>query len=206
MRKIFPVIFLFFCVSLSLGQSKKEIKRQGLAAFGTGDFVSAKVNYLKLLEKGEKTWETYTILGDCEFQTGNPDEALTYYRKAQEKNPIYAGLYLRVATVLRQQKKFDEAILNFRKMSITNPDNPQIYNMIAGTYYDKGDYDNALYELDAMVKLNGESLDSSYGRAISYLKLNRIPQACTELFKADEFDVNNENKEIDVMKALHCTK
>ena len=168
--------------------------------------MTAKVQYLQLLERGDKTWETYTILGDCEFRTGNPDEALAYYKKAQDKNPIYAGLYLRVATLLRQQKKYDEALMNFRKMLITNPRTPEIYNMIASTYYEKRDYYAALEEINTMVQFGGENLDSSFGRSISYIKLNQIPEACVELEKADQFDVTNENREIDVIKAQFCSK
>lgn len=206
MKTNLSILFIFLSVSVCLGQSRREIKRQGLAAFTAEDYFTAKVQYLKLLEKGEKTWETYTILGDCEFQTGNPDEALIYYRKAQEKNPVYPGLFLRVATVLKQQKKFDEAIMSFRKMTITNPNSPQIYNMIASTYYEKGDYQSALDEIKTMVKLGGENLDSSFGRSISYIKLNQIPEACVELEKADQFDTENQIKEIDVMKAQFCSK
>ena len=206
MKRISNFLLLFFAFSFSFAQSKKEIKRQGLAAFNSEDFVTAKGHYLQLVEKGDKTWETYTILGDCEFKTGNPDEAFAYYKKAQEKNPIYSGLYLRVATVLRQQKKYDEAVMNFRKMLITNPRTPEIYNMIASTYYEKGDYYAALEEINTMVQLGGENLDSSFGRSISYIKLNKIPEACVELEKADLFDVANENREIDVMKAQFCSK
>lgn len=206
MKRISNFLLLFFAFSFSFAQSKKEIKRQGLAAFNSEDFVTAKGHYLQLVEKGDKTWETYTILGDCEFKTGNPDEALTYYKKAQEKNPIYSGLYLRVATVFRQQKKYDEALMNFRQMLITNPRTREIYNMIASTYYEKGDYHAALEEINTMVQLGGENLDSSFGRSISYIKLNKIPEACVELEKADLFDVDNENREIDVMKAQFCTK
>lgn len=206
MRKILSLITLLFAFCTILAQSKKELKRQGLSAFDQRDFVTAKDNYLKLLEKGVDTWETYTILGDCEFHTGNSDQALTYYRKGQEKNPIYAGLYLRVANVLRQQKKYDEAILNFRKMTITNPRNPQIYDMISSTYYESGDYQAALNEIDTMVKLGGENLGSSYGRSVSYIKLNKISEACVELEKADQFDTENNNKEIDILRGIHCMK
>lgn len=206
MNSIFGGLLLCLSATFFFAQSKKEIKRDGLAAFTSGDFVTAKTHYLKLEEKGEKTWETYTILGDCEFQTGNPDEALIYYRKARDKNPIYPGIHLRVATVLRQQKKFDQAISSFRTMMITNPNNPQVYNMIASTYYDKGEYENALDEIEIMIKLGGENLDSSYGRAMSYIKLDRIVEACTELEKADKFDKNNDLKEIDLMTAQHCQK
>lgn len=206
MKRFFNFLLIFFALSFCFAQSKKEIKRQGLAAFMSEDFVTAKVHYLQLLEKGDKTWETYTILGDCEFRTGNPDEAFAYYKKAQDKNPIYAGLYLRVATLLRQQKKYDEAVMNFRKMLITNPRTPEIYSMIASTYYEKGDYYAALEEINTMVQFGGENLDSSFGRSISYIKLNQIPEACVELEKADQFDVTNENREIDVMKAQFCSK
>ncbi|QBO58097.1 tetratricopeptide repeat protein [Chryseobacterium salivictor] len=206
MKTNFSILFIFLSVSVCFGQSRREIKRQGLAAFNNEDFMTAKVNYLKLLEKGEKTWETYTILGDCEFQTGNPDEALSYYGKAQEKNPVYLGLYLRIGTVLRQQKKFDEAIMSFRKMTVTNPKSPQVYNIIASTYYEKGDYKETLDEINTMVQMVGENLDSSFGRSMSYIKLNQIPEACVELEKADRFDTENQNKEIDVMKAQFCSK
>jgi len=205
MRNFLGFILLICSFSVYFCQSKKEIKKEGLIAFNNGDFVSAKQHYLKLLEKGDKTWETYTILGDCELQTGDENQALEYYTKAQEKNPIYSGLYLRKATILRQQKKFDEAILNFRKMTITNPTNPQIYNMISSTYYEKGDYKQALSEIEQMVKLGGENLDSSYGRALSYLKLDKIKESCEELNKADKFDTNNENKVVDLMIAQHCS-
>ena len=124
MKRFFNFLLLFFAFSFSFAQSKKEIKRQGLAAFKNKDNIKTKNNYIQILEKDDKTWETYTILGDCEFKTGNPDKAFAYYKKAQEKNPIYSGLYLRVATVLRQQKKYDEPLMNFRQMLITNPRTP----------------------------------------------------------------------------------
>ena len=113
---------------------------------------------------------------------------------------------MRVATVFRQQKKYDEAVVNFRMMFITHPRTPEIYHMIANTYYEKGDYYAALEEINTMVQLGGENLDSSFGRSISYIKLNQIPEACVELEKADQFDVNNNNREIDVMKAQFCSK
>lgn len=206
MKRIYVFIFLLLACSITFAQSKKELKREGLAALEKGDFYKTKENYLKLLDKGVDTWETYTILGDCEFHTGNPDQALTYYRKGQEKNPIYPGLYLRVANVLRQQKKFDEAIMNFRKMTITNPRSPQIYNMIASTYYDSGNYQAALDEINTMVKLGGENLDSAYGRSVSYIKLNKVAEACVELEKADQYDKENTNKEIDILRGIHCMK
>lgn len=206
MKRICTIIFLLLACSITFAQSKKDLKREGLAALDKGDFITTKENYLKLLEKGVDTWETYTILGDCEFHTGNPDQALAYYRKGQEKNPIYPGLYLRVANVLRQQKKFDEAIMNFRKMTITNPRSPQIYNMISSTYFESGDYQAALNEIDTMVKLGGENFDSSYGRSVSHVKLNKIAEACVELEKAKKFDTENMNKEIDILRGIHCMK
>lgn len=193
-------MFYHFCAI------KKRIETRRFSSFRERRFYKTKENYLKLLDKGVDTWETYTILGDCEFHTGNPDQALTYYRKGQEKNPIYPGLYLRVANVLRQQKKFDEAIMNFRKMTITNPRSPQIYNMIASAYFDSGNYQAALDEINTMVKLGGENLDSSYGRSISYIKLNKIAEACIELEKAKKFDTENTNKEIDILRGIHCMK
>ena len=206
MRKAFNVLFVLLTISWCFGQSKKEFKRQGLSALSKGDFVTTKENYLKLLEKGEKTWETYTILGDCEFHLGNSEDAIAYYRKAQEKNPVYAGLYLRMGNVLRKQGKFEEAIINFRKMTITDPENPQIYNMISSSYYENGEFLAALEAIDMMVKFGGENLDSSYGRSLAYIKLSRIPEACIELEKADQLDKQNERRDIDVMKALHCVK
>lgn len=206
MKKILNLLLIFLAISFYSGQSKKEIRRQGLAAFNSEDYTEAKEKYLQLLAKGEKTWENYTILGDCELSTGNAEEALVYFTKGLEKNPIYPGLYFRIATVLSQQKKYDEAIDNFRRMLIGHPGNPQVYNMIASAYYQKGDYEAALNELNTMVNLGGENLDSSYGRSVSYIKLNQITEACVELEKADQFDVGNENREIDVLKAQFCSK
>ncbi|MCP2039076.1 hypothetical protein [Chryseobacterium sp. HSC-36S06] len=78
--------------------------------------------------------------------------------------------------------------------------------MIASTYYESGKFQAALDATDMMVKLGGENLDVSYGRSLSYVKLNKIREACIELEKADQFDKDNELKEIDVMKAQHCIK
>lgn len=206
MKKILNILLIFLAISFCFGQSKKEIRRQGLAAFNIEDYATAKEKYLQLLAKGEKTWETYTILGDCELSTGNPEAALVYFNKGLEKNPFYPGLYLRIGTVLSQQKKYDKAIDNFRSMLIGNPRNPLVYNMIASAYYQKGDYEAALNEINTMVNLGGENFDSSYGRSLSYIKLNQIPKACVELEKADQFDVGNENREIDVLKAQFCSK
>ena len=61
MKWFFNFLLIFFALSFSFAQSKKEIKRQGLTAFNNEDFVTAKGHYLQLLEKGDKTWETYTI-------------------------------------------------------------------------------------------------------------------------------------------------
>lgn len=84
MKKI--LILTFLIVSLfSLAQSVKSLRQEAVKAINNNDFSTAKTYYEKILEKGHKTWETYVLLGDCEFKLGNVDAAWNYYQEGLKK-------------------------------------------------------------------------------------------------------------------------
>ncbi len=200
MKKIFPLLFLLFSVAIC-AQSVGKLRKLGIEAFKNHDFETAKTYYLKVLDKGKDTWETYTILGDCEFWTKNPEKALEYYQLALEKNPFYSGTYLRLGSVYTELKKPDEAIRSYRKMTISEPNNPAIYRIISKVYYENGKFEDALKEIYLAESFDEKSPETAYGKSLILLKMNRINEMCISLNAAKGF-----SPEVEILTNMHCNK
>lgn len=114
MKKI--LILTFLIVNLfSLAQSVKSLRQEAVKAINNNDFSTAKTYYEKILKKGHKTWETYVLLGDCEFHLGNFNVALNNFKEAEKKAKVkdHATIYIRIGTVFMQQKNMKKPGCSF---------------------------------------------------------------------------------------------
>lgn len=203
MKKI--VILTFLIVSLfSFAQSVKTLRQEAVKAINNNDFSTAKTYYEKILEKGHKTWETYVLLGDCEFHLGNADKALVYYEEGYKKAKVqdYATINIRTGTILMQQKKYEEAWMKFLKVEITRPNDPAVKKLQAIALYRMEKYNEALFTLNQAEKYDASDLEIKYYKGLIFFKQNKIEEACENFELAKDLDV----PDLKILTAQHCNK
>jgi tetratricopeptide (TPR) repeat protein len=203
MKKILLLSFLILSV-LSMAQNVKTLRQEAVKAINNGDFSTAKSYYQKILEKGHKTWETYVLLGDCEFNLGNLDIALNYFDEAQKKAKVedYATIYLRKGTVFMEQKRYEEAWMQFLKIEITRPDNPTAKKLQAIALYHMKKYNDAMSTLMQAEKFDDSDLEIKYYKGLILLKQNKINEACESFKLAKDLDI----PDLKILMEQHCNK
>lgn len=166
-----------------MAQSVKFLREGAVKAINNNDFVTAKGYYEKILEKGKKTWETYVLLGDCEFHLGNLDQALNNFNEAEKKADVqdYATIYIRKGTIFMQQKKYEEAWMQFMKVEITRTNNPSAKKLQAIALYHIEKYNDTLSTLNQAEKLDNCDVEIKYYKGLIFFKQNKIKEACENL-------------------------
>lgn len=203
MKKV--LLLVFFAIStFSFAQSIKVLRQEAVKAINNYDFEMAKGYYEKILDKGYRTWETYVLLGDCEFHLGDLDKALVYFNKAEAKADVryHATIYIRKGTIFMQQKKYEEAWMQFLKVEITRPEDPSAKKLQATALYYMEKYNDALFTLTKAEKLDNSDLEIKYYKGLALMKLNKIPEACENFELAKGLD----NPELKIVSAQHCIK
>ena len=187
-----------------MAQSIKVLRKEAVKAINDRDFVTAKGYYEKILQKGGKTWETYVLLGDCEFYLGDLYKALYYFNEAQGKADIRysATIYIRKGTVFMQQKKYEEAWMQFLKVEITRPNDAAAKKLQATALYHMEKYDNALFTLNQAEKLDDSDLEIKYYKGLIFFKKDKIDEACENFELAKSLDI----PDLKILTAQHCSK
>lgn len=199
------LIFTFFIVSFfSFAQSVKILRQEAVKAINDDDFSTAKTYYEKILAKGHKTWETYVLLGDCEFKLGNVDAAWNYYQEGYKKAKVqdYATIDIRTGTILMQQKKYEDAWMKFLKVEITRPNDPAAKKLQATALYHMEKYNDALFTLNQAEKYDNSDLEIKYYKGLILFKQNKIDEACENFELAKDLDI----PDLKILTAQHCNK
>ncbi|MBM7418540.1 MULTISPECIES: tetratricopeptide repeat protein [Chryseobacterium] len=205
MKKILILTFIvisFF--SFAFAQSVKVLRQEAVKAINNNDFSTAKTYYEKILEKGHKTWETYVLLGDCEFKLGNIDAAWNYYQEGYKKAKVqdYATINVRMGTILMQQKKYEDAWMEFLKVEITRPNDPAAKKLQATALYHMEKYDDALFTLNQAEKYDDSDLEIKYYKGLILFKQNKVEDACKNFKMAKGLDI----PDLKILTAQHCNK
>ncbi|MCU7615363.1 tetratricopeptide repeat protein [Chryseobacterium sp. GMJ5] len=200
------ILLLTFLIStlFSFAQSVKMLRQEAVKAINNNDFSTAKTYYEKILKKGHKTWETYVLLGDCEFKLGNVDAAWNYYQEGYKKAKVqdYATIDIRTGTILMQQKKYEDAWIRFLKVEITRPNDPAAKKLQATALYHMEKYNDALFTLNQAEKYDDSDLEIKYYKGLILFKQNKIEDACKNFEMAKGLEI----PDLKILAAQHCSK
>ncbi len=124
-------------------EDHKILRNIGEFFFEKNYFIEALDIFLRCGGKKDN-YELYEKIAFCYQQTGNLQNALDYYHKADllEKNKLW--LYNKIAFCYRKLKDYKKAIEFYKKAEKLNPDDLQFQVYLGQTYMEMEDYESAL--------------------------------------------------------------
>jgi len=116
--------------------------------------------YSLLNEKGDNSYEIYEKMGYCSQRTGEYDQALDYYRKAELFDTPRPWLLKKIGLCYRNLKRYEEAIGYYEQVLASEPENMNIQTVIGQCYLELGEYEKALERFYRVELLSSSSIRS----------------------------------------------
>jgi tetratricopeptide (TPR) repeat protein len=102
---------------------------EGEALFADGKIDEAETCFLSLVESGYYCKEAYNNLGVIAFQKDDKENAIDYFTKALEIDPLYKDTIINYTNLLRSLDQLPIAIPLLEKVAQLNPDDEEIAHL-----------------------------------------------------------------------------
>ena len=99
---------------------------EGETLFADGKIDEAESCFLSLVESGYYCKEAYNNLGVIAFQKNDKENAIDYFTKALEIDPLYKDTIINYTNLLRELDQLPIAIPLLEKIAQLNPDDEEI--------------------------------------------------------------------------------
>jgi serine/threonine-protein kinase len=148
-----------------------------------------KKNYDKAYEYFSKAIEATPTLAHAYYERakindeirGNPEEALSDFRKVLKYDPeSYVG-YFAKGKIEEKQKKYDEAIESYNKAIELYPDYAWAYVNRGLTYHKKGKFDRAIEDYTEGIRLDPQDALAYSNRGAAYYNTGELDRAIDDL-------------------------
>lgn len=165
-------------------KGKRERRRKRVLAVGVATAVAAGVyfffgrdNFQELLSKGER------LYGNGEYV-----QALSYYTRATEKEPMILDAFLGLARTLERLDRKGEAVDAYYRCLQMAPENPYVHARLGFLLYSLSSYENAIRSFQESVKFDPSNGEVFAGMGRTYEAKGDYAQAVFAYKKALEID------------------
>ena len=119
---------------------------------------------------------------------GEPEMAITHYRKAIELNPDLEHPYYNLGKVLAERDQNKEAVSLLQKAVEIKPDYAQAHNNLGSALFKMGRKNDALAAYTRAVEINGEFVEAIKNLGNAYAKVGQTVKAIQTLERAVAID------------------
>lgn len=158
----------------------------------TGDFISAKNAYLKVIELRHEYEEAYKSLCVVLLKLDMTEEAIEYAKKGQnyaQDDYMYDFI---IGTSYMKQKNFKESIEPLEKAREKAPDNFGVYNSLGTAYIANQQSEKAVECYKKVIDMHPENPMAYFNLGSAYQIQKKHKEACEYLKKAVELDPEDE--------------
>lgn len=149
-----------------------------------------------------KQAEHISNIGASLQKEGKLDEAITYYEKAIQLNPTYAGTYNDLGNLFQDKGNIDEAIACYQKALHLNPNFTGAHYNLGDSFQDKGQLDEAIKCYQRAIELDPRFADAYNNLAIALKDKGQIDEAIICCKKAIALNPNLVNAIYNLGNAL----
>lgn len=140
--------------------------------------------YLLLIQKDPNTAEHYYRAGLLFEDRNKAAKAVNYYRKAIQLQPGHGMAHLQLGYILYRAKRFNDALEYLQKALRFQPDHYDAYYYIGRIQKENKDYAAALQSFEWAAKAPALRVKSLIERGTSYMEMNNLERAVSELERA----------------------
>ncbi len=121
--------------------------------------------------------QSMMLIADIYHQAGGMDPALSYCRRALEKNPDSAGKLARLAQLLMEKGERAQALEHLKMAEALQPDNAAVLFNLARAHFEAGDREEAVTKLRAVLAIQPFHLDARMHLALILKKQGNFQEA-----------------------------
>ncbi len=159
----------------------------------TGDFISAKNAYIKVIELRPEYFEAYKNLCVIILKSNNPQEAIKYAEKAKELDPEEYIYDFIIGTVYMKEKDFATAVTFLDQAYKKSPDNLGTLNALGTCNMVLGNEDDAIGYYQKVIDLYPQNPTAYFNLGSAYQIQQKHAEAIELFKKAVELDDEDES-------------
>ncbi len=163
----------------------------GQSYMNTNELNKAKDCFLKIVNE-VYDFSSYLFLADIEKEWKQYDEALSYYNKILETEPLNTTATEYAGTLLYDQSRFEEALKYYTKLTELLPDSAYAYNLLGNCYYQLKVYASAKENYYKAVEKDSSFYHSIYNLGLTAENMEMHDEAIKFFTKAIELNKDYE--------------
>ena len=162
--------------------------RLGKIYFDEGDFVSAKEEFEKYMNKEKKVAIVYNYLGDCHNSLGDPVKALEYYRKSFEVDETFIDGMYNAGLIAKKLCNYSLALEIFDKLLVRDSNYKDGYRQRGDLNFQLSNFTIALADYHKFLEFEPKDVEVISNLGNSYLRLSILDKAEECYRRAVEID------------------
>jgi Flp pilus assembly protein TadD len=165
-----------------------DAKRNGAAAFTSGNFDAARVAFEQALAKNPNDADAMNNLGQTLVRLGKSAEAIGRFERAIALAPDKSAFHFNLAHAAGQLGQWDRAIAEYREASKLFPDDYATQYNLGMALHQKGDERAAITEFQKAISLAPGEPSFHLSLGMSLERVGRVAEAVTEYKKYLEME------------------
>jgi len=170
--------------------TEKEYFNKGETYFSQSNWAEAINNYSEAIKVNPNYVDAYVARGASKANSGQYQDAITDYKKAEELGYAKSILYSNLGISYYGLKKADSALLYLEKALILDPSNGNAYRFRGDIKYDDNDNKGAAEDYTKAIDYNPNS-SNYFTRGLAYYYLKDYKKAVQDMDKAIELNPNS---------------
>lgn len=184
---------------------QKEYAYAMMQQGGTAEAENIMLSYLK---ENPSDIEALNALGIIEYVRDNNAEAISYFSRAIDCDPMNDVAYYNRYSILMEQGRKEEALADINQAIICDPNQIDYYDNRATLLVKLERFEEALSDLNRLAKDDDfKYYFTTYAyRALCYMVLGNNQKACDDIYKAYNLTSNKEDEKLleDMWKKCRC--
>ncbi|HDZ18536.1 hypothetical protein LCGC14_0856230 [marine sediment metagenome] len=145
----------------------KKYLSTGKKLYQKNEFQKAISHFKKAIELGYISTDIWDLIGYSEFQLGNLNHAVEYYRKGSEYNPNDPVAWIKYASLLKQNNDLISSIDATKKALGLNSQNKDYWLFLGGTYLKMMKFNEAEESFESVLKIDPNNQNALNSIALS---------------------------------------
>jgi tetratricopeptide (TPR) repeat protein len=166
--------------------------KEGNTLYEDKKFKEAAAAYIAIIQANPDAYYVAINIGNCYFQMQEYTQAEEYYKKILEKDPQNAEAMLLIGNCYANRGLAEQAMEWYDKIEFEKITDPMVLFNIGSKFYSQSKFEQALKYYKRALEIQSDFLDAIYQLGMTYLALNRSPEAIAAFEKYLKHDSSSE--------------